>query len=98
MNPVKTQSGSTLPVHSIKTVVVYDEASGHIHHHHSVMTLLGGRESSDEEMAQDAMRALAQQQRAITPKLQVLHVAPGTLAPGKQYRVNHASRTLIAIE
>jgi hypothetical protein len=87
--------GSTMPVHTIKTYVVYDEASGRIYHHHSVLTLVGGREPSEEEMSNDALRALRHQQTATAPKLQVLRVAHDALQPGQRYRVNHAARALV---
>jgi hypothetical protein len=95
MDPLTNNIGATVPILSIKTCVVYDEASGRIHHHHSVLTLVGGREPSEEEIAKDALRALSHQQRATAPKMRVLHVAHNELARDKRYRVNHAEKALI---
>jgi hypothetical protein len=98
MHPTITNVGATIPVHSVKTYVVYDEASGRIHHHHSVLTLVGGKEPSDEEMANDALRAHSHQQQAIAPTLRLLQVAHDALQPGTRYRVNHATGALVRID
>jgi hypothetical protein len=89
------KTGSTVPVQSIKTCVVYDATSGQIHHHHSVLTLVGGRELTEEEIAKDALQVLSNRREPPSGKLHVLHVPHAALEPGKRYRVDHSKQTLI---
>ena len=93
-NPGST--GSTLPIQSLKSCVLYDE-TGRIHLQHAVMTLQGGYEPTEEEMANEARRVLRRSSHSVPePKaLHVLHVPHGALQPGKEYRVDPTRRKLL---
>jgi hypothetical protein len=87
--------GSTIPIHSMKACVLYEGASGRIHHIHSVMTLVGGREPSEREMADDAHGARRGVPNAFAGPLEVLHVSRDAIEPGVRYRVDTAKRALV---
>lgn len=89
-------TGSTAPVHSIKACVVYDAASGKIHHSHRVLTLEGGREPPAEEIAADALRAVAGRRSPPGGTLEVLHVDPAVLEDRTRYRVDLEGKRLVA--
>jgi hypothetical protein len=89
--------GATVPVHSIKTCVVYDAASGRIHHSHSVLTLVGGREPPEDEIGQDAVRTLRSRRNPPAGELHVLHVPHESLDPNQRYRVDHAKRIVVPV-
>lgn len=101
MNPVTMQmhnnAGATVAIRSIKACVIYDEASGAIRHHHRVLTLDGGHEPTQQEMADQALEAFRKHGNATAAKLGVLHVGADEFEPGKQYRVDHGTQTLVTL-
>jgi len=90
------QTGSTLPIQSIKSCVVYDAESGRIFHHHRVLTLMGGREPGQEEIARDALHAARNRRNPPRGSLQVLQVHHEAMEPGRRYRVDVQKRALLA--
>jgi hypothetical protein len=93
--PPSSPVGSTLPVHSIRTCIVYDSANGSIRHQHHVLTLAGGTEPTDDQVAKDALLAAASTGKPSVSTLQVLHVAPDAVVAGSKYRIDLATKSLV---
>ncbi|MGB8966300.1 MAG: hypothetical protein WCB99_11725 [Candidatus Cybelea sp.] len=89
------RAGATVPVQSIKACVVYDPATGAIHHEHRVLTLAGGREPTESEIAEAALKGLANRRRPPKGEFQVLHVNPAAMESGKRYRVDVKAKALV---
>jgi len=87
-------SGGSVPVHSVKSCVVYDEVSGEIHHVHHVVTLEGGRESTDAEIEAFAI-SRARVHIPDSKGVRALHVAADALQPGELYAVDPKNRGLV---
>jgi hypothetical protein len=87
-------------VQRIRTVVVYDAASGRIVHTHHAVTFAGGKSLSDDELKARALKlahgSLTGSGRRIPTRLEVLHVDPTSIAPGVEYKVDPKHRTLLA--
>lgn len=91
-----SEVGSTTPIHSRKSCVIYDAASGRIHHLHNVVTFVGGREPSEDQIAADALRVVASLSKPPAGDLHVLHIADGDMERDKKYRVDVQKRVLVA--
>jgi hypothetical protein len=89
------RAGATVPIQSIKACVVYDPASGKIHHEHRVLTLVGGREPSESEIAEAALKGLANRRHPPKGDFQVLHVDHAAMEHGKRYRVDVKTKALV---
>lgn len=100
MNPQTIQThknaGATIPVHSIKACVIYEEVSGRIRHYHRVLTLVGGQEPTEQEIAEHALKGLTKRGKQ-TATINVLHIGPHAFEPGKKYRVDHEKQVLIPL-
>jgi hypothetical protein len=88
-------AGATIPIQSIKACVVYDATSGLIRHCHRVLTLAGGREPAEGEIAADALRAMNNLPNPPSGVHHVLHVHHDAIEPGKRYRVDLPTKTLV---
>ncbi|MBI3224385.1 MAG: hypothetical protein HYZ39_04925 [Mycolicibacterium cosmeticum] len=88
-------TGSTVPVESVLSCVVYSAATGEIQHTHIVVTLEGGRTPNEDAMAREAVQSYIRSVAGADPDLHVLHVTPDALDPSVGYRVDHASGKLV---
>lgn len=94
-----SQDGKTAQPH-VRSVVVYDAASGRVVHTHHAVTFDGGAAVSDEELSKRALKlahdSVVGLGRAAPRRLEALHVDPTSVAPGIVYRVDVGKHMLIA--
>jgi hypothetical protein len=92
--------GSMVAVQRVRTVVVYDAASGRIVHTHHAVTFTGGKPLSDDELKARALKLAhgtgTVSGRKIPTRLEALHVDPASIASGVEYKVDPKQRTLVA--
>jgi hypothetical protein len=82
---------------TVQRVVVYDPADGTIRHIHDVITVEGAEPVSDEEVERRAL-ALAAEHGVRASDVKVLHTPDDDLQPGKRYRIDVASSSVVEIE
>jgi hypothetical protein len=87
-------------VRQIRTIVIYDQATGRVIHTHHAVTFVGGQSLSDEELRARALKlaheAVVRSGRTVPSRLEALRVDPASIAPGVEYRVDPKQRTLVA--
>lgn len=88
------QYGGTEKVESVSVCAVYDPLTGDIHHWHHSLTVAGGQHPSQDQIAKDALHAVAGRREHAKGELKVLHVDPAT-EMGGQYHVDHERQTLL---
>jgi len=93
-----SSAGATIKVQSIRTCVVYDRETGHIHHCHRVVTLAGGHEPEERKIADDALKALRNRRNPpVNAEFGVLHFADDVMKPDKNYRVDIHKQILVLL-
>ena len=90
------QYGGTEKVESVSVCVVYDQLTGEIQHWHHCVTIVGGQHPSPDQMAKDALYAIAGRRREATGELRVLQVDPVT-DTNQRHRVDHERQTLVVL-
>ena len=88
--------GGTEKVESVSACVVYDPATGEIQHWHHALTIAGGQHPSPEQMAKDALDAVASRRKDAPAGLRVLQVDPAT-DMNQRYRVDHERQALATL-
>jgi hypothetical protein len=92
--------GGETGVQQIRTVVIYDSASGRVVHTHHAVTFVGGKSPSEEELKTRALKlaheTVVRTGRKVPSRLEALRVEPASIEPGVEYRVDLKQRSLVA--
>jgi hypothetical protein len=93
-----SQSGRAV-VEKLRTIVVFEGATGNIRHVHHAVTFVGGTSLSDSELQERALKLarsiLARTGKVAPTRLSVIQVEPSALTPGFRYRVDTKNNSLV---
>jgi hypothetical protein len=91
------QSTNNVRIKATRCCVLFDPRDGTIRHVNRVTTLEGAAETSEQAMEARTLR-LAGRLGLDTASLRFVHVDPEALAPGRRYKVDTRSRSLVVLE